>query len=85
MGCKCMSSLGALLLPYEAYHPSSSQNVASTAPDATLTATKTIEGILYDALVKAGAVSASNADDTKKVDLSRAARTDAGVSAAGNV
>ncbi|KAJ9116956.1 hypothetical protein QFC22_004614 [Naganishia vaughanmartiniae] len=61
------------------------QNVSATTPDAPPTATRTIEGILFNALVKAGAVSASNADDPKKVDLSRAARTDAGVSAAGNV
>ncbi|TFK51809.1 pseudouridine synthase [Heliocybe sulcata] len=45
----------------------------------------TIEGMLFDALVKAGAVSQDNADDPVKVNLGRAARTDAGVHAAGNV
>ncbi|TFK29719.1 pseudouridylate synthase [Coprinopsis marcescibilis] len=47
--------------------------------------TKTIEGTLFKALVKAGAVSQDNADDPVKVSLARAARTDAGVHAAGNV
>ena len=46
---------------------------------------KTIEGDFFDALVKAGVVSADNADDHRKVDINRAARTDAGVHAAGNV
>ncbi|CAA22472.1 tRNA/U2 snRNA pseudouridine synthase Lsp1 [Schizosaccharomyces pombe] len=46
---------------------------------------KTIEGDLFDAFVKAGAVSSYNADDPKKVALARAARTDKGVHAAGNV
>lgn len=46
---------------------------------------RTIEGVLFDALVKAGAVSEDNADDPVKVNLARAARTDAGVHAAGNV
>ncbi|KZS90778.1 tRNA pseudouridine synthase [Sistotremastrum niveocremeum HHB9708] len=46
---------------------------------------KTIEGTLFDALVRAGAVSEDNADDPVKVNLQRAARTDAGVHAAGNV
>lgn len=61
----------------------------------------TIEGTLFEALTKAGAVSDDNADDAKKVSLyihfsctwldilqvnfNRAARTDAGVHAAGNV
>lgn len=62
-----------------------SQNASAAAPDAPPTATRTIEGILFKALVEVGAVAAINADDPKKVDLSRAARTDAGVSAAGNV
>ncbi|KAJ9101750.1 hypothetical protein QFC21_003089 [Naganishia friedmannii] len=77
----------AILLGFSGsgYNGMQIQNVSSTAPDAPPTATKTIEGILFNALVKASAVSASNADDPKKVDLSRAARTDAGVSAAGNV
>ncbi len=35
--------------------------------------------------MKAGAVSEDNADDPVKVNLARAARTDAGVHAAGNV
>ncbi|KAF9565823.1 tRNA pseudouridine synthase [Agrocybe pediades] len=47
--------------------------------------TKTIEGTLFKALVKVGAVSQDNADNPVKVNLARAARTDAGVHAAGNV
>ncbi|KAF7307477.1 PseudoU-synth-1 domain-containing protein [Mycena indigotica] len=46
---------------------------------------KTIENTLFDALVRIGAVSKDNADDPVKVGLGRAARTDAGVHAAGNV
>ena len=46
---------------------------------------KTIEGDVFEALTKAGAVSADNATDHRKVDVHRAARTDAGVHAAGNV
>ncbi|KAJ3573587.1 hypothetical protein NP233_g2338 [Leucocoprinus birnbaumii] len=46
---------------------------------------KTIEGTLFQALVSAGAVSEDNADDPVKVALARAARTDAGVHAAGNI
>ncbi|WVQ84230.1 tRNA pseudouridine(38-40) synthase [Cryptococcus sp. DSM 104549] len=46
--------------------------------------TNTIEGEIFAALVKAGAVSADNAIDARKVDIARAARTDAGVHAAGN-
>lgn len=46
---------------------------------------RTIEGLLFEALVRAGAVSSDNADDPTKVSLQRAARTDAGVHAAGNV
>lgn len=45
---------------------------------------KTIEGDLFEALAKAGAISPENATDHKKVDIQRAARTDAGVHAAGN-
>ncbi|KAL5531441.1 hypothetical protein ACEPAG_4318 [Sanghuangporus baumii] len=45
----------------------------------------TIEGSLFKALIAAGAVSKDNADDPGKVGLQRAARTDAGVHAAGNV
>jgi tRNA pseudouridine38-40 synthase len=45
---------------------------------------RTIEGDLFAALAKAGAISEENARDHKKVDLQRAARTDAGVHAAGN-
>ncbi|KAG9126339.1 tRNA pseudouridine synthase 1 [Ceratobasidium sp. 392] len=45
----------------------------------------TIENTLFDAMVKAGAVSKDNSDDPVKVNLQRAARTDAGVHAAGNV
>lgn len=46
---------------------------------------RTIEGVLFEAFVKSGAVSGDNADDPVKVSLARAARTDAGVHAAGNV
>ncbi|WVQ73440.1 tRNA pseudouridine(38-40) synthase [Cryptococcus sp. DSM 104548] len=46
---------------------------------------RTIEGEIFAALVKAGAVSSDNAVDARKVDIARAARTDAGVHAAGNV
>ncbi|KLO04316.1 pseudouridine synthase, partial [Schizopora paradoxa] len=46
---------------------------------------RTIEGEIFKALVNAGAVSKDNADDPVKVGLQRAARTDAGVHAAGNV
>ncbi|SJL03869.1 uncharacterized protein ARMOST_07226 [Armillaria ostoyae] len=48
-------------------------------------AVATIEGTLFDALVRAGAISKDNSDDPVKVNLQRAARTDAGVHAAGNV
>ncbi|KDR80648.1 hypothetical protein GALMADRAFT_241004 [Galerina marginata CBS 339.88] len=47
--------------------------------------TRTIEGVLFNALVKVGAVSQDNADNPVKVGLARAARTDAGVHAAGNI
>jgi len=40
---------------------------------------------MFKALVKAGAVSEDNAVDHRKIDFQRAARTDAGVHAAGNV
>ncbi|KAF5383796.1 hypothetical protein D9615_003543 [Tricholomella constricta] len=43
----------------------------------------TIEGVLFQAMVRAGAVSQDNADDP--ISLARAARTDAGVHAAGNL
>lgn len=46
---------------------------------------RTIEGVLFEALVRVGAVSSDNADDPTKVNLGRAARTDAGVHAAGNL
>ncbi|KAL6939406.1 hypothetical protein ACO0RG_003243 [Hanseniaspora osmophila] len=45
----------------------------------------TIEAELYNAMVKAGAVSEDNAVDPKKSSLQRAARTDKGVHAGGNV
>ncbi|KAJ8079533.1 tRNA pseudouridine synthase 1 [Marasmius tenuissimus] len=45
----------------------------------------TIEGELFKALIAAGAVSKDNADDPVKVNFARAARTDAGVHAVGNV
>ncbi|EPS38213.1 hypothetical protein H072_7964 [Dactylellina haptotyla CBS 200.50] len=47
--------------------------------------TKTIEGDLFEAFVKAGAISKANSDDPKKSSLVRCARTDKGVHAAGNV
>ena len=46
---------------------------------------RTIEGTLFAALVRAGAVSQDNADNPAKVNFHRAARTDAGVHAAGNL
>ncbi|KAJ2084987.1 tRNA pseudouridine synthase 1 [Coemansia sp. S100] len=46
---------------------------------------RTIEGDLFTALCEAGAVSADNATNQQKVQLQRAARTDKGVHAAGQV
>ncbi|KAI9032091.1 tRNA pseudouridine synthase [Hyaloraphidium curvatum] len=46
---------------------------------------KSIEGDLWKALVAAGAVSKDNANDPKKVSFHRAARTDKGVHALGQV
>ena len=46
---------------------------------------KTIEGDLFAAFVAAGAISKANADDPKKSQLVRCARTDKGVHAAANV
>ncbi|KAK5118443.1 hypothetical protein LTR62_002957 [Meristemomyces frigidus] len=46
---------------------------------------KTIEGDLFQAFIKAGAISKANADDPKKAGLVRCARTDKGVHAAGNM
>ncbi|KAF8825777.1 hypothetical protein HHX47_DHR6000435 [Lentinula edodes] len=46
---------------------------------------RTIEGELFKALVTAGAVSKDNSEDPVKVGLARAARTDAGVHAVGNI
>ncbi|KIW02066.1 tRNA pseudouridine(38-40) synthase, variant 1 [Verruconis gallopava] len=46
---------------------------------------KTIEGDVFNAFVKAGAISKANADDPKKSSFVRCARTDKGVHAAGNV
>ncbi|KAJ3745304.1 pseudouridine synthase [Lentinula detonsa] len=46
---------------------------------------RTIEGELFKALVAAGAVSKDNSEDPVKVGLARAARTDAGVHAVGNI
>lgn len=46
---------------------------------------ETIEGELFKAFVKAGAISKANADDPKKASLVRCARTDKGVHAAGNM
>ncbi|KAJ8099854.1 pseudouridine synthase [Lipomyces tetrasporus] len=46
---------------------------------------KTIEGDIFNAFVKAGAISQDNSNDPKKSAFMRAARTDKGVHAAGNV
>lgn len=46
---------------------------------------RTIEGDLFHAFVKAGAISKANAEDPKKSGLVRCARTDKGVHAAGNM
>ncbi|KAI9791102.1 MAG: tRNA pseudouridine synthase 1 [Peltula sp. TS41687] len=46
---------------------------------------KTIERDLFNAFVAAGAISQANSDDPKKSSLTRCARTDKGVHAAGNV
>lgn len=46
---------------------------------------KTIEGELFEAFIKAGAISKNNSNDLKKNGFMRAARTDKGVHAAGNV
>ncbi|KAK9457958.1 pseudouridine synthase [Dipodascopsis uninucleata] len=46
---------------------------------------KTIEGDIFTAFVQAGAVSKDNSQDPKKSSFMRAARTDKGVHAAGNV
>lgn len=46
---------------------------------------KTIEGDIFDAFCRAGAVSKENAVNPNKVGLQRAARTDRGVHAAGNL
>jgi tRNA pseudouridine38-40 synthase len=46
---------------------------------------KTIEGDLYDAMIKSGGISPYNAGDPKKSGFMRAARTDKGVHAAGNL
>ncbi|KAI8063931.1 pseudouridine synthase [Gongronella butleri] len=45
----------------------------------------TIEQTMFDAMVKANGVSKMNSDDPRKVGWSRAARTDKGVHAAGNL
>lgn len=46
---------------------------------------KTIEGDLFEAFVRAEAISRANSNDPKKSSLVRCARTDKGVHAAGNV
>ncbi|KAG8797218.1 tRNA pseudouridine synthase 1, partial [Serendipita sp. 399] len=46
---------------------------------------KTIEGTIFNALVKVGSVSEDNSDDPAKVNIQRAARTDAGVHASRNI
>ncbi|KAF3987671.1 hypothetical protein FT663_03248 [Candidozyma haemuli var. vulneris] len=57
-------------------------NGMQTQPDPKL---KTIEDVLFKAFAEAGAVSEENSDDLKKNSFMRAARTDKGVHAAGNV
>ncbi|ESK97812.1 pseudouridylate synthase [Moniliophthora roreri MCA 2997] len=64
------------------YHGMQYQNIKSMQG---LPEQRTIEGELFKALVTAGAVSKDNADDPVKVSFARAARTDAGVHAVGNV
>ncbi|KAK9465069.1 pseudouridine synthase [Lipomyces arxii] len=46
---------------------------------------KTIEGDIFSAFIQAGAISKDNSNDPKKSAFMRAARTDKGVHAAGNV
>lgn len=46
---------------------------------------RTIEGDIFKAFIKAGAISKANAEDPKKTSLVRCARTDKGVHAAGNM
>lgn len=46
---------------------------------------RTIEGDLFQAFIRAGAISKANAEDPKKNSLVRCARTDKGVHAAGNM
>ncbi|QPG74682.1 hypothetical protein FOA43_002015 [Brettanomyces nanus] len=46
---------------------------------------KTIEGDMFEAMVEAGAISKNNSNDLKKSGFMRAARTDKGVHAAGNM
>ncbi|KAL0074542.1 pseudouridine synthase [Phycomyces blakesleeanus] len=46
---------------------------------------KTIEGALFDAMVKVGAISKANSEDASKINWMRTARTDKGVHAACNV
>ncbi|CAK1365335.1 tRNA pseudouridine synthase 1 [Cercospora beticola] len=46
---------------------------------------RTIEGDLFQAFIRAGAISKANAEDPKKSGLVRCARTDKGVHAAGNM
>lgn len=46
---------------------------------------KTIEGDLFQAFIRAGAIAKANAEDPKKSSLVRCARTDKGVHAAGNM
>lgn len=70
--CECLAIVPVKALPI--------LTTLCSQPDA-----RTIEGVLFDALVRVGAVSSDNADDPTKVSLGRAARTDAGVHAAGNL
>lgn len=59
--------------------------MSSLSNDPSNTTERTIEGDLFTAFVKAGAISKANANDPKKSGLVRCARTDKGVHAAGNV
>ena len=79
-GCAGMQMLVSSRSTTVPMHPTTLTNAFYSQPDA-----RTIEGVLFDALVRVGAVSSDNADDPTKVNLGRAARTDAGVHAAGNL
>jgi hypothetical protein len=79
----CGTGCAGMQMSVSDYHIGKSTPILTmlySQPDA-----RTIEGVLFEALVRVGAVSSDNADDPTKVSLGRAARTDAGVHAAGNL